>query len=506
MFEHKKQSNSQKIGDFGEADFIKWATRKSINLAKPLTDYGFDFHGHLIEDNIVTGKMINVQCKSNEQNKKDKTFVLHRSDATLYLASNLPICIAGMDVVNEEIFAWIIDEELVNMLVKFLKTTNETITVHFSQLNHADIIAEKISEATKSSYMSYIKNLCLEQICGPNVYVESMNCGKSSRIIFHTNFLTNIVKPESLFGKDDNEKLEDIINISVLSALSELNISHDEFLITGEVGRTLEIGAKPGSPTTTVLMYPSEGNTCYRFKSGICIWIREVIKKKRKYSHKIEVTAEHSPYNIVSCYEDFYALEIIIASGELYIDGKDYSKILNAAKLLACYFEYMETVILAHEKGVISFEGVDLKSIETRGDFITIGVISKLITTDNMNSIIPGIYLTYTESDKDFHINHTIGDELKRAIIPMPFTIAGKSYIGNITCTFYFVYNSTNEIVGMQFDKREKFEVKEENSIGKYDYPELWTYKNWPSFSMTYEASHISEIKPDRKHSMIIID
>jgi hypothetical protein len=496
---HKKRVRAQLIGQTGEGDFLRWANRNQLNVTKWSYDYGFDFLAQYINGTHATSQFLNVQCKSNENKNEIKCAIIEKDDVLSYLSSNCPVILAGIDTSNSTVYPCILDEALSRELIDFYKSSNASHGIKFSTLDKSATFSNDLSKACSSFYLMELRTKNAEYIIGNKAKVSANVTPNGTIVVLDTRFITELIDPNVVFNSEMPSS-GNVLDVSVIQALKLVNLEATSIGIRGRPYDTVSIGSINGCAETTAFVYSYKGNICYRMKCGICISAGPCYKKGGRHYHDYSITFEQSLFGIVDCFKDYEALESIIANKKISIDGHELMSNQMNDNGLESAFKYIENILRADEKNIVSFAGVTLNSINNKKLYISISLICRLILNDDISDLIPGAYITTVEGNKSEEINDLIRVK-KNGVIHIGITVANKTYVAKIACDYNdLILNDL--IVGVEPIKTISIEIFEDAELGILDYPVMWIYKGLPSIILKYEDANIDQIEYPQKYYM----
>lgn len=504
--ENKKRSLAQRIGETGEALVRLWASRNCLSANKIDNDYGFDFtlqhfkpHG---KHQIHTGLWFLAQCKATEQDTQ-KYVKLEKSDAFLYLSASVQFCLLSVDSNTDSIKFRFIDKELVDKLIVFINSSNDSLNLNIEeQFYETKLLQKQIKTHANSSATHklkvYIARKLLSELA-PDLSICTSTTDDDYIVHLESNWLTTVINPDLLFSKGLKSP-EYVIDFNVVEILRKYLPSFNVLSISGSIGTGSVLSGHNSENSTKCITYPHKGDVSYRTKLGFVLTAGPCTKENGQHIHKVKFELKPSPYSYAECREDCLAFGEIFDQKKLAIDGHVLISDLSAWNELESFFFISKEISNAISTGIFEFPGLHACDIDSHEVSVTIGIITSIVNRKTLSPWFPGFLFNCTD---------TPIEELEEiqctGSVPLVFSLKQNNYIAWLACTFsWLLENGMKQIIGFKINQISGVDIGEldwkERGIS---IPELWLESSWPAIPLDTEYKKVKHINEDRPYSII---
>ncbi|MCC7540556.1 MAG: hypothetical protein IT379_30345 [Deltaproteobacteria bacterium] len=202
----KKRSRAQRVGEQGEALFAAAAVEHGLIPQKTTADYGLDYFCQVegVPDARgvarITGGMIGVAVRST--NKPRPRVVLSRDDADFLLRCNFPVVLALVHVgpkVADPVSVRLLDDAFADVLLEFLATSNDEITVTPAQCAPASTLRDLANRVARPGWTEQLKLHVATRLAGRVLDGPRIECHRSTdgewTLVETTDFLAQFLAP-----------------------------------------------------------------------------------------------------------------------------------------------------------------------------------------------------------------------------------------------------------------------------------------------------------------------
>lgn len=499
---NKKRSLAQRIGETGEALVKLWASRNFLSANKLDNDYGFDFilqhfkpYG---KHQIHTGLWFLSQCKAIEE-EKPKYVKIERTDAYLYLSASVPFCLVSVNNKSEAVKYRFIDQVLVDKLIDFIHSNNETINLNIDDWFYETAqLQDHIKSYTNNFATQKLKIYTAKKLLNkfsPDITVKTFTTDEYAIVHLDSKWLTTVINPDLLFDKE-TKSIDDIIDFNVVEILNKYLPSFNVVSITGSIGTDRVLSAFNSKIKTMCISYPHKGEVSYRTKSGFVLTAGPCIKENGQHIHKVKFEVKPSPYSLSECRDDCLAFEEMFKKKQLAIDNHVLIPDLRTWKKLEEFLFIAKEISNAINTGIFEFPGLQACDIDNRETSITIGVITTLINKKTLAPWFPGFLFNCTQTPIE-----DLEEITRTGRVPLAFSIKQNKYIAWLASSYsWLFYKNQNQIIGFKINQISSVEInKLEWKEREILLPELWLESSWPGIPLSNQYTKVNftnEIRP----------
>jgi len=168
----KRRSNSQLIGEVGEALFRVWALKRHLSPNKSEQDYGIDFFcqtldplcAKIIEE--ASGTTIAAVVRTCSGLQKTPRVKITRVDATNMLRQKHPVFLFAINETTSAVHFRLLDEEFASELSHLIESNRQSSRVNLSALSCVDSEFERLRSSSTFA-LSGLERGCLGSAAKP---------------------------------------------------------------------------------------------------------------------------------------------------------------------------------------------------------------------------------------------------------------------------------------------------------------------------------------------------
>lgn len=503
---NKKRSLAQRIGETGEALVRLWASRNFLSANKLGNDYGFDFtlqhfkpHG---SHQIHTGLWFLAQCKATE--KENPNYVkIERSDAYLYLSASVQFCLLSVNNKSDVVKFRFIDQELVDKLINFIHSNNETINLNIDNwFYETDQLQDHIKSYANSFATQKLKIYTAKKLLSkfsPDITVKTITTDEDAIVHLDSKWLTTVINPDLLFDKE-TKSTDDIIDFNVVEILNKYLPSFNVVSISGSIGNGHVLSGFNSKNKTMCISYPHKGDVSYRTKSGFVLTAGPCIKENGQHIHKMKFEVKPSPYCLSECRDDCLAFEEMFEQKQLAIDNHVLIPDLGTWKKLEAFLFIAKEVSNAISTGIFEFPGLQACDIDNQEISITIGIITTIINKKTLSPWFPGFLFNCTKTPIE-----DLEEITGTGRVPLAFSIKQNKYISWLASSYSWLFDKNqNQIIGFKLNQISSVEInKLEWEEREILLPELWLESSWPGIPLGNQYTKVNFTTETRPFSII---